>query len=99
MKTGTKAEVATPETWTISSIPGDNHVMAGQKTIAIVTGWPGVTPEDVEANKRLIAAAPALLAELQQFIRRLKDGDIIDLESYKTDGARAAIAAATGGQS
>lgn len=51
------------------SLAGDNHVMATvgrnfrdvKRTVCIVTGWPGIDQEELEANKRLFASAPDLL--------------------------------------
>lgn len=64
-------------------------------------GTEAMTTEEVEANARLIAAAPELLGVLERAIRRLEiahaNGDSI-MREWIVD-ARAALAKATGDQS
>ena len=64
-------------------------------------GTEAMPPEEVEANARLIAAAPELLGVLERAIRRLEiahaNGDSI-MREWIVD-ARAALAKATGDQS
>jgi len=51
--------------WSISGIAGDNHVMAragrNKFAVAICGGHPLMSPEELEANKQLIASTPDLL--------------------------------------
>lgn len=90
--------------YSISGIPGDNHVMArvqgheGKVTVAIVPGWPGITQEEHEANMALFKSAPDLLAALQRIVATLENGDDISSGDHCIDAARAAIASATGSE-
>lgn len=65
MKTDNKH---TPTPYSISGIPGDNHIMArwrgGKITVAIAIGHPEITTEEFEANKAFIVAACNSHAEL-----------------------------------
>lgn len=67
----------TPGPWTISGVPGDNHVMAmighERKTVAIVPGWPGITPEEHEANLKLIRCVPDMLQACQAALPLIVD--------------------------
>lgn len=61
--------------FSISSVPGDGHIMASppthprsRVTVAIVPGWLGIDPEEYEANKRLFRAAPDLLQKLKEVV-------------------------------
>lgn len=60
----------TKGTWSISGVVGDNHIMArasgDRRTVAIATGWDGLSTEEFDANKRLIASAPEMLALLNE---------------------------------
>ena len=58
----------------------------------VVTVYGGGVPEDREANARLIAAAPDLLAALEALTANLDEGDFISLT--RIDAAKAAIAKA-----
>ena len=49
-----------------------------------------------EANARLIAAAPTLLAELEILIRRVDNGDSIEQGWYEIEHARTTVAYAKG---
>ena len=52
--------------WSISGIAGDHYVMArdghNKFAVAICGGHPFMSPEELEANKQLIASVPDLLA-------------------------------------
>ena len=67
------------------------NVFAGKNCIAICD-TDNDTQERMEANARLIAAAPELLAALQMVMSLYGDGFAADAQAY----ARAAIARATG---
>lgn len=64
----------TPGPYVTSGIPGDNHIMVlpaphqpcAKVTVCIVPGWPGITPEEHEANKKLFASAPELLRQMDE---------------------------------
>lgn len=94
----------TPGPYSVSGIPGDNHIMArkghSRVTVAIVTGWQGISPDELEANKALIAAAPALLAALEAGLSA--DFDCVDgsgspkVQEAIREQARQAIRKASG---
>ena len=78
MKTNEAKHTVGP--YSFSGIAGDNHIMARvgevKQTVGIVTGWPGMDPEELEANKRLFASAPDLLRqrdELREALRAMCD--------------------------
>lgn len=87
--------------YSISGIAGDNHILARvdneRRTIAIVTGWPGIETQEVEANKRLLAAAPDLLNALEIAVVTIKRLAKTDSANGTLDVARLAINKATGG--
>lgn len=60
---------------------------------------PDIDPDEREANARLIAAAPELLAALQWFCACMHDDSVDDMGKFINEmesRARAAIAKATG---
>jgi len=57
----------------------------------------GGTREEREANARLIAAAPDLLAACAEFVRKVECGEARSIRSYRQ--MKAAIAKAEGGAS
>ena len=75
-----------PETRTIRSVPSNHWV-------ASMNSWDGA--EDHQANARIIAAAPDLLAESQRLLARLQE---MAIHPSHYAGLAAAIARATGGQ-
>lgn len=102
----------TPGPYSTSGIPGDNHVMArvpgraGKVTVAIVPGWPGIAPEEHDANMALFQAAPELLAALDECLawHELDDHRSRPVFAHQTEigravlsRARAAFLAAKGG--
>jgi len=70
----------------------------GAPSVAFVLSRVNVPNERLDADARLIAAAPDLLAALQALVA-LDDGDKPDLWHFNVefDAARAAITRATGG--
>ena len=80
-----------PETRTIRSVPSNHWV-------ASMNSWDGA--ENHQANARIIAAAPDLLAALQALVGEADLGEIDHDDSTRAllAQARAAIARATGGQ-
>lgn len=96
--------------WITSGIAGDNYVQArlpegGKVNVAIVTGWDGNDQEQHDANLRLIASAPSLLAEneklreaLVEMLREFEPADMaMDYWPDAVHQARAALALAEGG--
>lgn len=68
------------------------------QAVAIVIGWPGITPEQLEANKVLIAAAPDLLGALEACEAALAEVPCLsNKQEASRVQARAAIAKAKGG--
>lgn len=83
----------TPTTWryeagtkTIRSVPANYW-------LATLDSWDGAVKDSTEANGRLMAAAPALLAALKYLIWMTRDGAVFGRDACITQ-ARAAIAAA-----
>ena len=66
----------TAGSWTVTGIAGDNNIMARTRrgghevlcNVCIVTGWPGIDPEEFEANKALISAAPDLFEACEALV-------------------------------
>ena len=100
----------TPGPWVDGDICGDHNVGIGR--YRLITGggeliahtWPD-SSEHEEANARLIAAAPELLAACQEFLRFadlpnecVPRGDYIRYQVSAISAARAAIAKAEGGE-
>lgn len=95
----------TPGPWTIGNpiFSGPYYIMVGGHTeIARVSDAPATSSDyyiknhdEREANARLIAAAPDLLAALQDFVWRGKDMEAMGIDSGDMAKARAAIAKAT----
>jgi len=75
-----------PETRTIRSVPSNHWV-------ASMNSWDGA--EDHQANARIIAAAPDLLAESRRLLARLQE---MAIHPSHYAGLAAAIARATGDQ-
>ena len=93
----------TPRPWHRNIKPASKYpvVYAGRNTHVASVIPDGHDEETVEANIRLISAAPDLLAALMEFIRIDEQSDLLaadggELVSALHD-ARAAIAKATGG--
>lgn len=86
----------TSGTWTASPEEGTTEwrVDAGTWGIAICADFPG--DGEVEANARLIAAAPDLLYALEEALHLIET--LTPLEGSTVRIVRAAIAKATGGQ-
>lgn len=75
------------------------HQPCAKVTVAIVPGWPGISLEEHEANKRLFRAAPDLLAALKAFddaFSHYCEGDPSEDEVSALLQARAALAQAQG---
>jgi hypothetical protein len=53
-------------------------------------------PEETQANAKLIAAAPDLLASLVELVDIIDNGNLADIDSFTTQPAKAAITAAEG---
>lgn len=98
----TKQAQHTPGPWSYSGMAGDNCIMAGhspnKKTIALVV-------EDTPGNRALLAAAPDLLAALQNakamletasryFPKSIKNGDRFSLLNVLANSINPAIAKA-----
>lgn len=87
----------TPGPWGRNIKPASRYpvIYAGRSTHVAVVTTQGLTDQELEANCDLIAAAPELLAALQDLVHaathHLADG------RAAVDQARAAIARATGG--
>jgi hypothetical protein len=84
-----------PGQWVVKSLSVYTDYGAGHRHKVADTRQPLFTRECQEANARLIAAAPELLAALQDVADYWAGGDI-PADIYA--GMRAAIAKATGGQ-
>jgi hypothetical protein len=97
----------TPGPWTVA--PDGEHVLGGEPTDPVVIAgtmladWCSETDETSEANARLIAAAPNLLAALETALSALNHAGEVATASGKGElyigtraAARAAIAKATG---
>jgi len=90
----------TPGPWRLSS--GDEtEIFSGAKPVARAHcgGLTSVKLPEAEANARLIAAAPELLAALEEMYALYADHAQYDEEGHETaaiNSARAAIARATG---
>ena len=90
----------TPGPWEVHknvSKKGELGIIADSAPCVIAHGmsekhW----PEIANANARLIAAAPELLAKLSALVRRSDNGDTIEPGWYEIAEARAAIAKAEG---
>lgn len=107
MKTQTKTQ-HTPGPWNVErSSPGDTSNCAKAGCRAAVRGqvgpdicWVKVYDDEVsrnwEANARLIAAAPDLLAALETILNQRADGAKVSREEWQaaTEAARAALAKA-----
>lgn len=96
----------TPGPWEVSTIEGEDVLMVGggEDGSAIVadvrTGWNGLGMD--EANARLIASAPEMLAALKELLDQLEGIGIPEwsgAEGLCLTQARAAIAKAEGGAS
>lgn len=96
----------TPGPWEMTR--GYNPTIVADKT-TLVTGIHarrdsigGMQIGEIDANARLIAAAPELLAALEAFLRApslgsSRQGSVtLEVQSFNLDAARAAIAKATG---
>ncbi len=94
-----------PGQWVVKSLSVYTDYGAGRRHKVADTRQPLFTRECQEANARLIAAAPELLAALDRLLsatvdRTLAEGYEMDGVEYAARGfALAAIAKATGGQS
>jgi hypothetical protein len=87
----------TKEPWLITTIQGEDCLMIGggdgSEVVAdIRTHWP---EEEVEANARLIAAAPELLQIAEDYVLLC---ELIYWEGSVLDAAREAIAKVKGGK-
>ena len=92
----------TPGPWVVESLPDEGpSIHTGGAGIARriagvdVGGWKRTTLAEAEANARLIAAAPALLAALQGLSARHRDGSS-ESAWAEWDTAREALAKAGG---
>lgn len=87
-----------PWNWAKSDIDG-KYSIYGNGPLAYC-GDTGAVDGDGEANARLIAAAPDLLAALEALVGEadLGEVDLDDDDRAKLEQARTAIAKATGGQ-
>jgi hypothetical protein len=87
----------TPGPWKIAAT---GHVVtaADYSRICRVEQLPGMDSREIDANARLIAAAPELLDALQNIVNSLTLAGPPELacQQYQLDTARAAIAKATG---
>ena len=90
-----------PGQWVVKSLSVYTDYGAGHRHKVADTRQPLFTRECQEANARLIAAAPDLLAALEALVGEadLGEVDLDDDDRAKLEQARAAIAKATGGQS
>lgn len=79
----------TPGPWFVASRSAGAHVNADKSEVAWLRSYMGVQDEQIEANARLIAAAPDLLAAL----KLAKDHS--ELEDEVLDIVDAAISKAT----
>ncbi len=89
-----------PGQWVVKSLSVYTDYGAGHRHKVADTRQPLFTRECQEANARLIAAAPDLLAALEALVGEadLGEVDLDDDDRAKLEQARAAIAKATGGQ-
>lgn len=72
----------TKEEWKISSVLSDRHqitILSKSRIIAEVVKW-GDNKQEIEANAKLIAAAPELLEELILLLKYVED--LGNLEGY-----------------
>lgn len=92
----------TPGPWTCGETYGrPPKVMVCSPVVPIcMVGNVNVNQEGVEANARLIAAAPELLANLQDLIKCLRAGQLGDISPLMDEifDSEAAIAKAAGDQ-
>ena len=88
-----------PGQWVVKSLSVYTDYGAGHRHKVADTRQPLFTRECQEANARLIAAAPDLLAALEALVGEadLGEVDLDDDDRAKLEQARAAIAKATGG--
>ena len=89
-----------PGQWVVKSLSVYTDYGAGHRHKVADTRQPLFTRECQEANARLIAAAPDLLAALEALVGEadLGEVDLDDDDRAKLEQARAAIARATGVQ-
>jgi hypothetical protein len=89
----------TPGEWSLSGIPGDNHIKARvdgrSQIVCIVTGWPQLRDADLEANKLLIAAAPDLIAACKEVVSMLTSPKFVQWKTSncKSDNEWAMVSA------
>jgi hypothetical protein len=82
----------TPGPWEFRIEPGDTIGQTWAPDGYVVTNL-NRPREEYNANKRLLAAAPDLLAACQEFVRKVESGEARSRRSYKQ--MKAAIAKAT----
>ena len=89
-----------PGQWAVKNLSVYTDYGTGPRHKVADTRQPLFTRECQEANARLIAAAPCLLACLEALVGEadLGEVDLDDDDRAKLEQARAAIAKATGGQ-
>jgi hypothetical protein len=99
MGKGGRMSAHTPGTWAVSTFDGPEGygeiVADGFLRVCSVPFWPCASDE-MEANARLVAAAPELLEALKWAIGQVED-DLDPDHQAAMDAARAAIAKAEGG--
>jgi hypothetical protein len=90
----------TPGPWFIDGHDRNGQRIVRQEHMEIATCWHHCVQsiaEEMEANARLIAAAPELLEALQLVVDKLgSDFELYREQQFAIDTARAAIAKATG---